>query len=168
MVKVISILVLIPVLLGFLLSNTMHMYGDLQQLQDENQKLSHELSQLRSNYGAIVEERDALLSENANLKYQFDAIQTAYLTENQARLEAEADLETYKGMVVKPAGSVQTVSSSACTPAVTDEVFLSMIAPMSASSLATLAIVGMVAAMINYARRQKKLGHLPPQIRNLR
>jgi regulator of replication initiation timing len=173
MVKVILILVLIPGLLGFLVSNTINMHGDLQQLQAENQKLSHELSQMRSHYGAMVQERDVLLAENANLRYQFDAIQTAYLTENQARLQAEADLETYKGMVLNLSNNAQTASAPACVPAgqqarMPGELLLSALAPVSLSSLFTLAIVGLIAAMINHSRKQKKLRSLPPQIRKLR
>ena len=173
MAKVILIVVLIPVLLGFLLSNTINMHGDMEQLKVENQTLSQELGQLRSQYQMLVQERDALLAENANLTYQFNTIHTAYLAENQARLQAEAYLETYKGMVVNMSSNVQTVSPLACVPAgqqarKTDELFLSTIAPVGASSLVTLAIVSIVVAMINDSRKQKKLRSLPPQIRNLK
>lgn len=173
MAKVILILVLIPVLLGFLLSNTINMQGDMQQLKDENQKLSYELSQLRSQYQTLVQERNAVLAENGNLNYQFNAIQTAYLVENQARLKAEAEVETYKGMILNMSSNVQTVSHSACVPngqqaIQTEELFLSTIAPAGASSFVTLAIVGLVVTMINHLRRQKKLRNLPPQIRKLR
>lgn len=173
MAKVILILVLIPVLLGFLLSNTINMYGDMQQLKGENQKLSDELSQLRSHYQTLVQERDAVLAENGNLNYQVNAIQSAYLVENKARLKADAEVEAYKGMILNLANNGQTVSHSACVPDVqqgiqTEELLPSTIAPAGASSLVTLAIVGLVEAMINHLRKQKKLRNLPPQIRKLR
>jgi hypothetical protein len=173
MAKVILILVMIPVLLGFLLSNTINMHGDLQQLKDENQRLSQELSQLHSYYGAIVQEHDALLTENANLNYQFNAIQTAYLTENQARLKAESELETYKGMVLNLPDNVQNISPLACGPGgqparMPEELVLSTIAPVGAGSLVTLGIVCLVMAMIKHSRKQRKLRNLPWQIKNLR
>jgi regulator of replication initiation timing len=156
------------VALGFLASTTLSMYSDMKKLEAENQKLSHALSQLRSNNETILQESDTLRAENENLKYQFNAMQTAYLTENQARLKAEADLETYKGMVLHTNNNVQTGSPIACVPAERhtvkpEELLFSNIAPVGTSSLATLAMVG----LINYSRKQRKLRNLPPQIRNL-
>lgn len=173
MSNAISRLMLALVALGFLASTTMNMYGDVKQLEAENQKLSHELGQLRAQKEAIVQERDALLTENANLEDQLNAMQTAYQAENQARLKAESDVETYKGMLLDTANNVQTVSPSACAPAdqqttMPEALLLSTIAPVGASSLITLAVVGLVVTMINYSRKQKKLRSLPPQIRNLR
>ena len=173
MVKVILILMLPLVFLGFLMSNTIDMHGEMQQLKVENQQLSHELSQWRSHYETMVQERDALLAENANLKYQFNAIQTAYLTENEARLKAESELETYKSMVLNLTNNTGAVSPAACVPVEgqamqPEKLLLSAIVPVGASSLITLAVVGLVVAMINYSRKQKKLRNLPPQIKNLR
>jgi regulator of replication initiation timing len=173
MSNAISRLMLALVVLGFLASTTMNMYGDMKRLEAENQKLSHELGQLRSQYETIIPERDALLADNANLKSQFNAIQTAYLAENQARLKAESDVETYKGMVLNMANDGQAVSPAACAavgPQVMnpEALVLSTIAPVGVSSLITLAVVGLIVAIINYSRKQKKLRSLPPQIRNLR
>ena len=165
--------VLIPILLGFLLSNTITMQGDMEQLKAENQNLSQELSQMRSEYQAMVQERDAVLAEYESLKYQFVSIQAAYLAENQARLKAEADVAAYQNMLIPVMGNVQTSLPSACLPAgeeaaQPEELLLSTIVPAGASSLLTLAAAGLVTAMIQHARRQKKLRRLPAQIRNLR
>jgi regulator of replication initiation timing len=173
MSNAISRLMVALVALGFLASTTINLFSDMKQLEAENQKLSYELSQLHSQHEAIIQERDALLAENANLKDQFNAIQTAYLTENQARLQAEADVETYKGMILNMSNDVQTESLSTCVPVPhqarkPEELLLSGIVPIGASSLITLVGIGLIAAMINYFRKQKKLRSLPPQIRSLR
>ena len=171
MTKVISFLMLALVLLGFLGAITIIMHGDMEQLKVENQKLSRELSQLRSNYQTIVRERDEARTENASLNAQFNTLQTAYLAENQARLKAESDVATYKSMVINMAKNVQTVPSAACLPAEQqavkpEELLLSNIAPISASSLITLAVAIVVVSMINHSRRQKKLKTLPTRLKN--
>lgn len=159
-IKVIFSLMLPLVLLGFLSSTTMNMYGNMEQLKDENQKLSHELSQLRSNYQAVAQERDALRAEHENLKYQFNSIQTAYLTENQARLKAESDAATYKDMVFNLANHVQTGFPAACVPEEQQaiqpkpgEILLSNIAPLGAGSLIMLVVIGIMTRHYRMRRR---------------
>ena len=39
---------------------------------------------MRSQYQTLVQERNAVLAENGNLNYQFNAIQTTYLVEEPA------------------------------------------------------------------------------------
>lgn len=172
MSQAISRLMWALVALGFLASTTMNMYGKMKKLEVENQKLAHELNQLRAQYETIVQERDALLAENANLKYQFNTIQTAYLTENQARLKAESDLETYKGMVLNMNNDVQTVFAATCTPtekqaAKPEELLLSNIAPVGVSSLGVLTIAGLVVALIDYCQKHRRSRNVPAPIRHL-
>lgn len=173
MAKVIFLLMSPLVLLGGLIYKTVDMHGEMQQLKVENQQLSHELSQLRSNYEKIAQEHSTVLAENANIKSQFNAMQTAYLAENQARLKAESEIETYKNLLLNQGDNMLASSPSACVPAEgqgmkPEQALLSTIAPVGAGSITTLVTLRVLAAIVNYSRKQKKLRSLPPQIRNLR
>ena len=168
-----SRLMLALVLLGFLASTTMNMYGDLQQLKDENQKLSQELTQLRSNYGAVEQERNAMQAENADVHRQLDAFRNAYLSENQARLKAESDAANYKGMILNMAKNIQVVPPTVCLPAKQsakrpEELLFSSIIPIGTGSLITLAMIGLVVALINHSRKQKKLRNFQTPVKKLR
>jgi hypothetical protein len=168
MSKPISTLVFALVLLGFLIATTMFMYGDMEELKNENRELSGELKQLKSDYDATIHQRDTLKAENADLHSKLNLTQNAYIAENQARLKAESEAAIYKNMAVNMANNIQTSTELACTPmekwAANSEVLLSSAIPASTSSLITLTMVGLVAYVTNRYQRRKKLKNLPARL----
>jgi regulator of replication initiation timing len=161
MSKALSMFILTLVLLGFLISTTVNMFGDMQQLTTENQKLSSEVTQLHANYETLVQERDTLKAENTELRTKLDAVQKVYVIENQARIKAESDVATYKKMMTNMVNNVQTLSPSICTQTEQQasyfgKVLSSDIVPLGAGSLVTLSIAILIVIRINHHRRHKK------------
>jgi hypothetical protein len=176
MSKVIAFLfffVVALIVLGVLGTNLVYMYRDMEQLKVENQTLSYQLGELRTQYQNLVLERDTAVAESVNLRDQLNVLQSAYASENQARLQAESDAATYQNMVFNMSKNVQVASPLACLPAeqqttAQGELLLSNVAPIGAGSFISLAVAGLLLAMINHARKQRKLRSLPARIRQLR
>ena len=173
MSKAFFMLMFALVLLGFLMSTTMNMSSEIEQLKADNQKLAFELNQLRSGYEALAQENDALKVQNANLNSKFEALQTAYVTENQARLKAELELANYRSMVANMANNVQTTAPSICPPAPqqitnSDKLLSSELVPAGAASLVGLAMASLILILNNLHRKQKKSKSLPSQLRSNR
>jgi cell division protein FtsB len=173
MSKAIFVLMLALVTLGFLASTTMNLYGDMEQLRAENQKLALELNQLRSSYDALAQENGALKTQKDDLLNQLGGLQAAYAAENQARLTAESELANYRSMVANMANTGQTKLSAICPSSqeqATKSVKLlsSEIVPAGAGTLAGLVITSLILILINLHRRQKKSRSLPSLLRNHR
>lgn len=161
MQKSFFLLVFVLVLLGFLASTSINMYNDMEQLKEDNQKLSSDLTQLRANYETISQERDRLKSNNTDLNNKFEALQTAYNAENQARLKAEADTEIYKGMMVNMMNNVPATSTLTCKSAEgqatsPENIFLSGIVPVGAGYLVLFAAVILFVAGKYHTRKNRK------------
>jgi len=173
MSKAFFVLMLALVLLGFLMSTTMNMSGEIQQLKTDNQKLAFELNQLRSSYEALAQENGALKTQNADLNSKLEAVQTAYTVENQARLTAESELANYRSMVANMANDVQMTTPSICAPAQQQltnagTLLSSQIVPAGAGSLAGLIVATIIMILINLPQRQKKPRGLPSPLRSNR
>lgn len=165
MQKAFFLLVTALVLLGFLISTTFNIYDEMTQLKTNNQKISIELTQLRADYETTTQERDKLKIENTALKAKLDELQQVYISENQARLKAEADTAIYKGMMVDMMSNIPTTASSSSS--LTDEqvttsknITSSVMAPVGVSSLATLILTSFAVSVINQYRKHKKSANL--------
>ncbi len=156
MSKALFLLVIALVLLGFLMSTTMNMYDDLQQVRADNRRLAADLAQLQANYEAAIQERDALKAANSDYGSKLDQLQQAYDAEKQARVKAEADDGACRAFVSKLAGGPQPgASASAASPAQTPDPgqqLRSSVLPIGASVLATLLIVFVALAGLRHYR----------------
>lgn len=166
MSKALSILMLALVFLGFLISTTMNMYNDMEQMRAENQKLARELTQIQSAYEILVKEKDALVSENAGLNLRINALQNVYEEVNKARLRAEAEAASYQNMVANISNNVQTKTPPACTLQSqqsdgSEKFLVSSIIPIGAGSLITLVMVGLALFPSSRPKRKSILDKLP-------
>ncbi len=172
MSKFLFLLAFALILLGFLVSNSINMLGDIQDLKAENQRISRELVRLQTAYQSVVQERDGLIAENGELKRKVDVIQQAYETEKQARLEAEGATAIYKGMLVNMM-QTQTESASACSPVVPQEVrpeaiLFSGFVPFGAGFVGFLALIGLAVVIKNHTNVDEKPKNLVAHTRNFR
>lgn len=159
MLRATFILMFALVLLGFLISNSINMYNDLEALKAESQNTSRELEQLQSDYKALSEERDALNGEIANLNSKLSEVERAYVAENQARLKAEGDSAIYKGMMSNMMGANPSYSIKACVPqekqaSTQNNQLLSGILPIGTSS-----IIGLLVVSLLLISRQRTKSH---------
>ncbi len=149
MLRATFILMFALVLLGFLISNSINMYNDLEALKAESQNTSRELEQLQSDYKALSEERDALNGKITNLNNKLSEVERAYAVEHQARLKAEGDSAIYKGMMSNMMGSNPSYSLKTCIPkeeqaSAQNNQLLSGMLPVGASSIIGLLVVSLL------------------------
>jgi len=161
MSKAFFILVFALVLLGFLISTTINMYNDMEQLKADNRKMLDEVTQLRSDYLVTAQERDTLKAEKAESNTKLIELQHAYTNEVQARLKAESDTAIYKGMMVDMINNAAATPKLSCTPPEEqatnpENLILSGIVPVGAGSLVILAMASLVVIIINHHRKHKK------------
>lgn len=160
MSKSIFILGFALVLLGFLVSITLNMHGDIEMLQAENKTMAENLNQLSFTYKIITQERDNLKNQNTELLKKIEILQQAYASENQARLKAEANVARLVSTLdsMMKVNQVATLSMNAqSNPEYTQSkrVSLSSFFPVSAGLVALLATVRLSAIAANHYRMRK-------------
>ena len=148
MAKAIFVLAFALVLLGFLISTTINMSSEMEQLKAENQQLSQDLVQMQQTHDSLIRENDAFKSENVTLNQKLNALQDAYVSEHQARLRAETESASYKALISSMAGA-QTATSESCESAIlqgadSGKLNISSLAPVGAGSIITLIIAGLL------------------------
>lgn len=113
MSRIILIFFFSLIFLGFLMSTTLNLYSDIQDIKTENQRLMQEITVLRSSSEPVRRERDSLKKENEDLHNRLTSLEQVYASENKARLKAESEASTLRAtlddMVARP------TSPSACS-----------------------------------------------------
>lgn len=155
------------VLLGFLASTTLNMYHNIEMLRAENQKISEALSQLSSEYKTIIQERDTLRNQNAELLKKNEMLQQDYVAENQSRLKAESDVAvlqtaldniTKESQVTVPLVHSQTEQQSTQS----EGAYFTTVIPLTTG----FAILGLGMIVINHYRANKNRNKKIAQTRN--
>jgi predicted RNase H-like nuclease (RuvC/YqgF family) len=122
MTKILTFTLLALILLGVLISNTVHMTSDMQTLKNENRQLENQVGQMQIDNSNLIQENDALKNSNSNLQNQMNLREQAYQTEHAARLSAEATVNTLSATLAslpQQPTTAQSLPTSSCEPTTT-------------------------------------------------